>query len=170
MCSFQRQRNDWYLKHLLWNCPQLMPLDLTNYISILIQVMAKGAFRHKIKQYMFMQMFTWMQWSGCPSHNMIFQDFFNTLRHWDKMDTISQMTFSNAFSWKKMFEYRLKFQWSLFLRVQLTISQALVQIMAWRRPGDKPLSEPMMARLPMHICFTRPQWIKPFTIKIQIYL
>ena len=37
---------------------------------------------------------------------------------------------------------------------------SLVQIMAWRRPGDKPLSEPMMARLPTHICVTRPQWVK----------
>ena len=37
---------------------------------------------------------------------------------------------------------------------------ALVQIMAWRRPGDKPLSEPMMVRLPMHICVTQPQWVK----------
>ena len=36
---------------------------------------------------------------------------------------------------------------------------ALVQIMAWRRPGDKPLSEPMMDSLPMHICVTRPQWV-----------
>ena len=36
---------------------------------------------------------------------------------------------------------------------------ALVQIMAWRRPGDKPLSEPMIVRLPMHICVTRPQWV-----------
>ena len=36
---------------------------------------------------------------------------------------------------------------------------SLVQIMAWRRPGDKPLSEPMMARLPTHICVTRPQWV-----------
>ena len=35
---------------------------------------------------------------------------------------------------------------------------ALVQIMAWRRPGDKPLSEPMMDNLPTHICVTRPQW------------
>ena len=34
---------------------------------------------------------------------------------------------------------------------------ALVQIMAWRRPGDKPLSEPMMVRLLTHICVTRPQ-------------
>ena len=37
---------------------------------------------------------------------------------------------------------------------------ALVQIMAWRRPGDKPLSGPMMFRLLTHICVTRPQWVK----------
>ena len=36
---------------------------------------------------------------------------------------------------------------------------ALVQIMAWRRPGDKPLSEPMMVNLPTHICVSRPQWV-----------
>ena len=36
---------------------------------------------------------------------------------------------------------------------------ALVQIMAWRRPGEKPLSEPMMVSLPTHICITRPQWV-----------
>ena len=45
--------------------------------------------------------------------------------HWgrDKMDAISQTILSNAFSWMKMSEYRLKFHRSLFLRVQLTISQ-----------------------------------------------
>ena len=37
---------------------------------------------------------------------------------------------------------------------------ALVQIMAWRRSGDKPLSEPMMISLPTHICVSRPQWVK----------
>ena len=36
---------------------------------------------------------------------------------------------------------------------------ALVQIMAWRRPGDKPLSEPVMVSLLTHICVTRPQWV-----------
>ena len=36
---------------------------------------------------------------------------------------------------------------------------ALVQIMAWRRPGDKPLYEPMMVSLLTHICVTRPQWV-----------
>ena len=34
---------------------------------------------------------------------------------------------------------------------------ALVHMMAWRRPGDKPLSEPMVVRLPTHLCVTRPQ-------------
>ena len=38
---------------------------------------------------------------------------------------------------------------------------ALVQIMAWRRPGDKPLSEPMMVSWRTHICVTRPQWVNP---------
>ena len=34
--------------------------------------------------------------------------------------------------------------------------------MVWRRPGDKPLSGPMMVRLPTHTCVTQPQWIKPY--------
>ena len=36
---------------------------------------------------------------------------------------------------------------------------ALVLIMAWRRPGDKPLFEPMLVRSLTHICVTRPQWV-----------
>ena len=37
---------------------------------------------------------------------------------------------------------------------------ALVQIMAWRRPGVKPLSEHMIVSLLTNICVTRPQWVK----------
>ena len=44
-------------------------------------------------------------------------------------------------------------------KVQIYNISALVQIMAWRRPGDKPLSEPMMVSLLTHICVTRPQWV-----------
>ena len=44
-------------------------------------------------------------------------------------------------------------------KVSINNIPALVQIMAWRRPGDKPLSRPMMVRLPTHICVTRPQWV-----------
>ena len=47
------------------------------------------------------------------------------LTHWgrDKMAAISQTTLSNPFSWMKIFEFRLKFHWSLFLRFQLIIIQ-----------------------------------------------
>ena len=41
---------------------------------------------------------------------------------------------------------------------------ALVQVMAWRRPGDKPLSEPMMVILLTHICVTRPLCVKEWWI------
>ena len=55
---------------------------------------------------------------------------------------------------------------------------ALVQIMAWRRLGDKPLSEPMMVSSLTDICVMRPQWVKwnggfilkfPFMLVIYIY-
>ena len=45
--------------------------------------------------------------------------------HWSlgKIVVISQTTFSNAFSWMKMYEFRLRFHWSFFLRLELTIFQ-----------------------------------------------
>ena len=47
------------------------------------------------------------------------------LTHWgrDKMAAFSQTALSNAFSWMKILEFRLKFHWCLFLRVLLTIFQ-----------------------------------------------
>ena len=42
---------------------------------------------------------------------------------------------------------------------------ALVLIMAWRWTGNKPLSEPMMVSLLMHICVTRPQWVNDYYLK-----
>ena len=48
-----------------------------------------------------------------------------TLTLWgrDKMPAISQMTFSNAFSWMKMYQFWLRFHWNSFPRVRLTIYQ-----------------------------------------------
>ena len=49
--------------------------------------------------------------------------YHQALTHWsrDKIGSISQTIFSNACSWLKMHEYWLKFNWCLFLGVQLTI-------------------------------------------------
>ena len=56
----------------------------------------------------------------------------------------------------------------------------LVQIMAWPRPGDKPLSEPMVVNLLTHECVTRPQWVnidesvgkrtRPYLASLYIYI
>ena len=42
---------------------------------------------------------------------------------------------------------------------QINNIPTLVQIMAWRRPGGKSLSEPMIFSLLTHICVTRSHWI-----------
>ena len=46
--------------------------------------------------------------------------------------------------------------------VQINIVLALVQIMGWCRPGDKPLSETMMMIVLTQICVTRPPWITKY--------
>ena len=60
----------------------------------------------------------------------------------NKMAAISQMIFSDTFSWMKRFVFWLKFHWSLFFRDQLTITQHWFRY--WL--DDKPLSEPMLTR------------------------
>ena len=55
-----------------------------------------------------------------------------THRGQDNMCVISQTTFSSAFPWMNTF-------WGIIDNME-----ALVQIMAWRWTGDKPLFEPMM--------------------------
>ena len=73
----------------------------------------------------------------------------NELTHWggDKMATISQTTLSNAFSSLKMLRVLIKIWLKFVPKGPINNIPALVKIMAWRRPGDKPLSEPMMIRL-----------------------
>ena len=71
-----------------------------------------------------------------------------SLTYWGRhrMAVIFQttLTFSNRFSSMKMYEFSLKFHWRFLLRDPINNIPALVQTMAWRRSGDKPLSEPIM--------------------------
>ena len=48
----------------------------------------------------------------------------------------------------------IKFSLKFVAKGPINNIPALVQIMAWRRPGDKPLSEPVMVSLLTHICVT----------------
>ena len=74
------------------------------------------------------------------------------LTHWGrgKMPANSQTTLPSAFS--------LKF----IPKGLINNIPALVQMMTWRRSGDRPLSEPMMVKLPTHIWVTWPQWVTYF--------
>ena len=47
---------------------------------------------------------------------------------------------------------------------------SLVQIMVWRRPSTKPLSEPIMGSLLTHLRVTRPQWVQTVFRGIKICL
>ena len=94
-------------------------------------------------------------------HNYLFcsTSAINTLRPrqngWHFPDDIFKWIFLNENVWISI-SISLKF----VPRGPINNIPTLVQVMAWRRPGDKPLSEPMMVRLPTHICITRPQWVK----------
>ena len=79
---------------------------------------------------------------------------------WDKRAAILQTTFSNSFSWMKIYEISSRFCWNLFLRVPLKIFKKLVEMIACCQPGNKPLSEPKIVKLQMHRCIMRTQWLK----------
>ena len=76
------------------------------------------------------------------------------------MDAISQTTLSHIGFMNENVRIFIEISLKFVPRGPINNNPSLVQIMAWRRPGDKPLSEPMMVCLPTHICVTRPQWVK----------
>ena len=53
----------------------------------------------------------------------------------------------------------LKIPLTFLPMVSINSIPELVQIMAWRRLGDRPLSESIVVTLLTLICFTRPQWV-----------
>ena len=97
-------------------------------------------------------------WHTFHSNTYVDNVIINTLRprkdgrHFP--DDIFKWIFLNEFIWISI-EISLKF----VPRGPINNIPALVLIMAWRRPGDKPLSEPMMVSLLTHIRVTRPQWV-----------
>ena len=70
-------------------------------------------------------------------------------------DVILKCIFLNENGWISL-NFLLKF----ISNVPTDNIPILVQIMARRLPGDKPLSERMMVILLTHICVARPQWVK----------
>ena len=121
-------------------------------------------FRSKVLS-LFMKLVLWNMNSYCYSISIVDADGLvlqnkdiNTLRprqngrHFP--DDIFKYIFLNENVW-----ISLKISLKFIPKVRINNIPPLVQIMAWRRPGDKPLSEPMMGNSLTHICVTRPQWV-----------
>ena len=53
----------------------------------------------------------------------------------------------------------IKISLKFILRGTLNNIRAVVYMMAWRWPGDKPLFVPILYSLLTHLCGTRPQWV-----------
>ena len=89
--------------------------------------------------------------SWCP--------IFNTLRPRQNGCRFADNIFKRLFL-NENIRISIKFSLKFVPKGPINNNPALVQIMAWRRSGDKPLSEPMMVSLLTHIYVTRPQWVK----------
>ena len=78
-------------------------------------------------------------------------------------DNIFKCIFLNENVW-----ISIKISLKFVPKVPINNSPSLVQIMAWRRPGNKPLSKPMMGSLLTHICITRPQWVNRHWLRSKV--
>ena len=93
---------------------------------------------------------------------------FNSLRPRQNGRHFADDTFNCIFLYENVI-VSIRISLKFVLKGPIDNIPALVQIMAWRRPGDKPLSEPMIVSLPMHICVTRPQWVKLLQFFLQCW-
>ena len=82
----------------------------------------------------------------------------NTLRPRQNSRHFADQTFKRIFL-NETFRILIKISLKFVPKGPINNIPALVQIMAWRRSSDKPLSEPMMVRLLTYICVTGSQWV-----------
>ena len=96
-----------------------------------------------------------MAFSDSKTPSTLTCNFLNTLRPTQNgrhfPDDIFKCIFFNENVW-----ISIKISLTFVPKGPINNIPALFQIMAWRRPVGKPLSEPMMVNLLTHLCVTRP--------------
>ena len=91
---------------------------------------------------------------------------FNSLRprlNWRSFADIFKCIFLNENVW-----ISIKISLKFVPKGTINNNPALVQIMAWRRPGHKPISETMMVSLLAQICVAWPQWVNLAVSLVQV--
>ena len=111
--------------------------------------------------------------TGCKLISPIFKSIscckiliyvFNTLRPRQNGRHFADDTFKRIFL-KENVRIFIKISLKFVPKSRIDNIPALFQIMAWHRPGDKPLSEAMIVSLLTHICVARPQWVDELAIQ-----
>ena len=95
---------------------------------------------------------------GAICYLYIWPQWVNTLRPRQNGRRFANDTFKPIFLNENV-QISIKISLKFVPKVPIDNIPALVQMRAWRRLGDKPLSEPMMVCLLTHIYVTRPQWV-----------
>ena len=107
-------------------------------------LLSDWAIFHFLRDYEFCVMFQWF-----PDWSDFYHSHFNTLRPKQTYRLFAEDIFKCIFLNKNVW-ISLKILLKFAPAVWINDIPALVQIMAWRWPGDNPLSEPMMDNLLMH--------------------
>ena len=99
---------------------------------------------------------SWIRYVYIYTFKCLPNNFFNTLRPKRNEQHFADNIFKHIFLIEIIW-ISIKILLKFVPKGPINNTPALVQIMAWRRSGDKPLSEPMIVSLLTH---TRPQWGK----------
>ena len=140
---------------LTQNQRKIFPIQLKSFVKLRLPVHSKYLQWKKYKERRGWYIEAWTKW---PPIWLIIV----ALTHipLDKMATILADNIFKIFSGMKMLELRLKFDWNLFLRVQLTISQHWFRKWLCAEQATSHYLKQCWPWLPTHICGTRRRWIK----------
>ena len=145
----------WYVN--IDSCNSLVPLATSHYLSQCRPKLCRHMALPGLHEISRLQQHLGSEWLSKSFPAVV--ESFNTLRPRQNgrhfADDIFKCIFMNENVW-----IRIKISMKFVPKGPIYNIPALVQILAWRRPGDKPLSEPLMVSLTTHICVTRPQWVK----------
>ena len=144
--------------------------------------------RKIFKSYLLIVQFNWLSWNGMECHFLMLQKIpsqylpkcescydFHTSRFATSVATDpfthpprtiwweNLQTFSSAFYARKMFDFRFRFHWGLFLRVQLTVNQHYSSGNGLAPNRRQAITWPILTQLiDAHLCGTRRDGLKLF--------
>ena len=106
------------------------------------------------------------------SHGIWNTKYLINLTHWgrDKMATFLQTTFPKCMYFNEIVWIAIKISLNFANKGPIYNIPALIYIMDWCRPGDKPLSRTVMVKLPTHILSLSLKELKVILVELNVLL